>query len=483
MKEQEILNLVSKSYRNLSRDYTEEGKQEWFIINKFKKLFVSKNYLEGKISDRIINELVNTFKNLHQKFYLEGLKCINIFDLLMCKDYASGKISEDEVINIIKRSVEERTTLTYRFYYDDSTRVYSTLVNRINDYNSKMDAFTFEKALKIKNKLEVYDYLPLLLSDNFQNGIISEEHLRLIGKIPNPCFSKKVSTVKRAIKVLISDNYKEGLIKDKHLRLFSTPELLSIKEIDTKKYVTICELISIVLTGNDFKIGRIKDEDIISLLNAFIKYKGCNIEKSVANFLNFIKTRNYKEGKVSIDYLSKFIELGYDSANLYQVLASDNFYDGLVTEEQINELYPKKELDNHTCFLIRYVLLWVLKSKAYRDNIIDYEELKNVINIEVENEELFLTIMFYILEEQSFDDETKEKYISVLLLPEVSDYIYNMLIDYKSKEVCDYSDFVKNICLFSLPVISNFVYSNKKVSSLVLKRTLKKGNDNNEVVE
>ena len=482
MKKQEILDLLSNAYRSLSKDYTENGKQERFIIHKFEELFKSKNYLEGKVSNRIIEELVNIFKDLHTKFYLEGLKCINIFDLLMCKDYASGKITEDEVINIIRRSVEERSSLRYRFYYDDSTRVYSTLVNRISDYNNGLNVSIFENALKIKNKLEVYDYVPLLLSDNFQSGIISEEHLRLIGKIPNLCFSKEVSAVKRAIKVLISDNYKEGLIKDKHLRLFSTPELLSTNEFDTKYYVTICELISVILTSSDFKIGRIKYEDIINLLNAFINYKGYNITESVASFLEFTNTRNYKEGNVSIDCLSKFIELGYDNVNLYQVLASDNFYDGLVTEEQINELYPTKELDNHRSRLISHVLLWVLKSKAYRDNIIDYEALKNIINIEVENEELFLTLIFYILEEESFDDETKGKCISVLLLPEVYNYIYNMLIDYKLKEVCDYSDIIKNICLFSLPVISNFVYSNKKDSSLALKRMPKKAN-NNEVSE
>ena len=139
MKAQEILDLLSNAYRSLSKDYTENGKQERFIIHKFEELFKSKNYLEGKVSNRIIEELVNIFKDLHTKFYLEGLKCINIFDLLMCKDYASGKITEDEVINIIRRSVEERSSLRYRFYYDDSTRVYSTLVNRISDYNNGLN--------------------------------------------------------------------------------------------------------------------------------------------------------------------------------------------------------------------------------------------------------------------------------------------------------------------------------------------------------
>ena len=453
MNEQEIINLLSKSYRNLSRNYTKECKQEWFIINKFKELFGSKNYLDGRISDRIIKILFDTFKKLHVDFYLEGLKCVNIFDLLMCKDYASGKITEDEVINIIGCSREERPSLGYRFYYDDSTRVYSALVDKLTDNNDRINASILENALKIKNKLEVYEYVPLLLSDNFQNGIIDEFHLSLIGKIPKkPYFSKEASAVNKGIKVLISDNYKEGLITTEHLRLFSTPEVLSRKgDYGTQDYVIICNLISFLLTSDDFKTGQIKDEDIIVLLNALINRKNY-IAESVDRFLKFISTRNYKKGKVSISYLAKFIELGCDNTNLYEVLASDNFYDGLVTEEQINELYDSKS------FFSREILLWILKSKLYRDNMIDYEELKKLANSTNESNQVFIDIITYILEESLFDDDTKGKYISILLQPEVFSYICGMKLEYEAKQVCDSNDFIKYICLFSLPVVMKKVY-------------------------
>ena len=70
MKEQEILDLLSKSYRSLSKDYTENGEQELFVIHKFEELFKSKNYLEGKISNRIIGELVNLIAIALHSIYL-----------------------------------------------------------------------------------------------------------------------------------------------------------------------------------------------------------------------------------------------------------------------------------------------------------------------------------------------------------------------------------------------------------------------------
>ena len=133
MDKKEVLNTLKNTYKNLENgDRIEDrikGGNERFIILKFEELFESKNYLEGKISDRIIKALVDMFKEVNINFSLLDLECINIFNLLMCKDYANGKITEDEVIAIIEYSTE-KPKWSSDVYYDDSTRIHGILLKK-----------------------------------------------------------------------------------------------------------------------------------------------------------------------------------------------------------------------------------------------------------------------------------------------------------------------------------------------------------------
>ena len=482
MDKKEVLNTLKNTYKNLENGDRIKGEKERFIILKFEELFESKNYLEGKISDRIIKALVDMFKELNINFSLLDLECINIFNLLMCKDYANGKITEDEVIAIIEYSTET-PKWSSDVYYDDSTRIYGILLKKISGNDSDIDKTAFEKALNTEEKekiynrnrdcslfeLEVYDYVSLLLSDNFQNGIISIEHLRLLGMLPNIFAYSKQTAVKYMIKVLISDNYKNGLIKNENLMLFLTPEILNLKS--DEHYVSICKLISFLLTSDEYKTGKIIDEDIVRLQNTFI-----NCSADIEKFLNFATLKNYKTGKVSINFLIKFIKFEYDSDELYEVLASDNFYNDLVTEEQINELYSfeSDEIYNSDNDIKRDMLLWILKSEAYRDNMIDYDELKRIFSSSEEDDILFLKIMYCILYEIPFLNKLRGKYISVLLRPEVFTYVRGLINDSKKLPYpYDSTSSIKNACLFALPVISDVADRYRKDSFVATKKKSK----------
>ena len=173
-------------------------KDHYFFMPTFCKTLMSENYAKGIISEDMINLVLscfsNAFKNRVAASEINSVSLYHILNVIFRSDlYAKGKILSSDIDDICK--LREPRELILKLY------------KMVGEKYPNCNRMPLEEFSELCNS-DSFSFVPiaeLLLSDNYAEGIITADCLKLL-------FNFDYAKIDGACKFLMSENYADGYI-------------------------------------------------------------------------------------------------------------------------------------------------------------------------------------------------------------------------------------------------------------------------------
>ena len=441
-----------------------------YTIKKIKdKLMINQNYLEGKISDEFIVYISDMRVELYGRNIILSYtnECLDaILNVLTSKYYYFSKITENELIDLIKKefNFEDRICTSSANSIEMSLKMKKILVNivvmlisKINFEDHNIDKNIFcekifgltmgevntEKLLSLPHST-LSSTIELLTSDNFYNGVIKEKDLDL--------YDKRKEIEGYLTRILTSENYANGLIDEEQFNLFLDNYFSNNYDF----YRASCYSITDVLTSKNFGEGKVRFEDLALLAKGFKNKENKMCIKDFEYLASIIMSDNYANGLVQQEWLNTLANQ-ISSYYLYDfklLLESKNYKNGKIENKDIIYLlesakqeYGSSNKGNET------TCIKLMITDLYCDEKITFDDIKFLI--EEKYTVIALIISLIIMNDKNqFSKEEQETYILALLNLENKDSLCDLCDSYiKTNKAESEDEFAKNFVLYLLPVM------------------------------
>ena len=249
------------------------------ICRRFEELYKNKNYMEGKISDDVIDYIVNLFykHNIKDKYFHSYISFL--FQILEMKNFDNTFISVELLKEIAKMAClrfqkeDCPNSLSFPLGFYKLLEIFENCYPSITLTNEEVASFVNgekcsledaanvllgkvnwdineEMRKKIIKFAEINDYgfscyyLSFLASDKFRKGVIKNEHLEML--FSQRDYERLIFNFSLLSPILTSDNYR--LILNKHIEL--------LIKLDFNQGMIMSRLLS----SKFYVPGHIKDE-------------------------------------------------------------------------------------------------------------------------------------------------------------------------------------------------------------------------------
>lgn len=457
-----------------------KSRDNYSLCLRLEEISKSKNFEEGKISRKLINEIIS----LGNKKYSRGLMIIDVTSyeadtlfiitkILMSKYYYDGSISENEIIDIITTYSDKNDLYDKSLNYRLITMIIEKIA--VRRYGNKIYEF-FAEILQSSNvrcilnldaeiqRLEICYLIPLIelfLCKNFYYGSIQDYVLEILKKHKKVPLYYKLDFLRRIVDVLKSENYSNGIITIEHLNLFFVGTLRETEDDKSNKkfdYHDWSYDILEILVGENFKNGKVRNEDFGLISNTNI-YTYNHFTPKVIN------SKNYANGLIPHNWIVILENIKNEALHkaLVNLFISDYYANGLITKEQIEDILKifttKGEEQKNDNDFNGFVNLLI--SDIYQDNEFRYEDIKFMLD---DKYEVFRTIVDCILKHNDLSKEDKEYYILALLKLENKDKLCDLCSQYiEEKKVKSVREYARNFVYYVLPALPVFNPPKKKV--------------------